>query len=66
MDGPPRARRRRRSSAQDLAGVPSIEGTRWGGKTWIHPFELRMFPVVYNKELFRKAGLDPEHPPDLG
>ena len=50
-------------SAADLAGVPSIEGTRWGGKTWIHPFELRMFPVVYNKELFKQAGLDPEHPP---
>src|SRR6185437_13261488 len=23
----------------------------------------RMFPVVYNKEIFKKAGLDPESPP---
>jgi multiple sugar transport system substrate-binding protein len=50
-------------SADDLKGVPSIEGTRWGGKTWIHPFELRIFPVVYDKDLFTKAGLDPENPP---
>jgi multiple sugar transport system substrate-binding protein len=50
-------------SAEDLKGVPSIEGTRWGGKTWIHPFELRIFPVVYDKDLFTKAGLDPENPP---
>ncbi|MFO1038177.1 MAG: extracellular solute-binding protein [Geminicoccaceae bacterium] len=50
-------------SKDDLAGVPSIEGTAWGGKTWIHPFELRMFPVVYNKTLFKQAGLDPEKPP---
>ena len=45
-------------AAEDLKPVPAIEGTRWGGKTWIYPFELRMFPVVYNKELFKKAGLD--------
>jgi raffinose/stachyose/melibiose transport system substrate-binding protein len=50
-------------SAEDLQGVPSIEGTRWGGKTWIHPFEMRIFPVVYNKDLFKQAGLDPENPP---
>jgi multiple sugar transport system substrate-binding protein len=48
---------------EDLTPVPAIEGTRWGGKTWIYPFELRMFPVVYNKELFKKAGLDAENPP---
>ena len=50
-------------SAEDLKGVPSVEGTRWGGKTWIHPFELRIFPVVYDKDLFQKAGLDPDNPP---
>ena len=50
-------------AAEDLKPVPAIEGTRWGGKTWIYPFETRIFPVVYNKELFKKAGLDPEQPP---
>jgi ABC-type glycerol-3-phosphate transport system substrate-binding protein len=50
-------------SADDLKGVPSIEGTRWGGKTWIHPYELKVFPVIYNKDLFKQAGLDPENPP---
>ena len=48
---------------EDLAPVPTVKGTRWNGKTWIYPFELRMFPIVYNKELFTKAGLDPDHPP---
>lgn len=47
----------------DLKPVPAIEGTRWGGKTWIYPFELRIFPIVYNKDLFKKAGLDPDNPP---
>lgn len=50
-------------AAEDLKPVPAIEGTRWGGKTWIYPFELRVFPVLYNKELFKQAGLDPEQPP---
>jgi raffinose/stachyose/melibiose transport system substrate-binding protein len=50
-------------SKDDLDGVPSIEGTRWGGKTWIHPYELKVFPIVYNKDLFKQAGLDPENPP---
>jgi raffinose/stachyose/melibiose transport system substrate-binding protein len=48
---------------EDLKAVPTIQGTLWNGKTWVYPFELRMFPVVYNKELFKKAGLDPDKPP---
>ena len=48
---------------EDLAPVPTVKGTRWNGKTWIYPFELRMFPIVYNKEIFAKAGPDPHHPP---
>ena len=50
-------------AAEDLKPVPAIEGTRWGGKTWIYPFELRIFPIAYNKDLFKKAGLDPDQPP---
>jgi multiple sugar transport system substrate-binding protein len=48
---------------EDLKPVPTIQGTLWNGKTWIYPFELRMFPIVYNKDLFKKAGLDPDKPP---
>ncbi len=50
-------------SSSDLELVPSIAGTSFDGKTWIYPFEYRLFPVVYNKDLFKQAGLDPEKPP---
>jgi raffinose/stachyose/melibiose transport system substrate-binding protein len=50
-------------AADDLKPVPAIAGTMWNGKTWIYPFELRMYPLVYNKDLFKKAGLDPDNPP---
>ena len=50
-------------SADDLKHVPTIAGTRWGGKTWVYPIELRIYPIVYNKALYKQAGLDPEQPP---
>jgi raffinose/stachyose/melibiose transport system substrate-binding protein len=28
--------------AGDLKPVPAIEGTRWGGKTWVYPIETRI------------------------
>jgi raffinose/stachyose/melibiose transport system substrate-binding protein len=49
--------------ASDLKPIPAIEGTRWGGKTWVYPIETRIYPIVYNKALFKQAGLDPEKPP---
>ena len=49
--------------AADLAPVPAIAGTRSGGKTWVYPIETRIYPIVYNKELFKKAGLDADNPP---
>jgi ABC-type glycerol-3-phosphate transport system substrate-binding protein len=47
----------------DLEPVPSIAGTAFAGKTWIYPFEYRLFPVLYNKDIFKQVGLDPENPP---
>jgi len=47
----------------DLKPVPAIAGTRWSGKTWVYPVEQRLYPIIYNKDLFRKAGLDPNKPP---
>ena len=35
----------------------------WEGKTYAAPFYLIGNPWVYNKELFAKAGLDPDNPP---
>ena len=50
-------------STDDLKPVTAIEGTRWGGKTWVYPIETRIYPIIYNKDLFKQAGLDPEQPP---
>jgi raffinose/stachyose/melibiose transport system substrate-binding protein len=50
-------------SPSDLKSVPAIAGTSFDGKTWIYPFEYRLFPVVYNKDIFKQVGLDPENPP---
>jgi ABC-type glycerol-3-phosphate transport system substrate-binding protein len=47
----------------DLKPVPAIAGTRWSGKTWVYPIEQRLYPVIYNKDLFKKAGLNPDKPP---
>ena len=50
-------------AAADLKPVPAIAGTRWSGKTWISPIEQRLYPVIYNKYLFNKAGLNISKPP---
>lgn len=50
-------------SAKDLAAVPTVEATRWSDKTWLYPIDARVYPLIYNKTLFKKAGLDPEKPP---
>ena len=43
--------------------MPTIAGTKWDGKTWVYPIEQRLYPIIYNKALFAKAGLDPASPP---
>ena len=51
--------------------IPASEIKHWvgtqenvyGGKVWGMPLYLMGIPVVYNKTLFRKAGLDPNKPP---
>jgi multiple sugar transport system substrate-binding protein len=50
-------------SEADLKAVPTIEATRWSGKTWLYPIDARVYPVIYNRALFTKAGLDPAKPP---
>ena len=37
--------------------------SRQDGKTWGLPFQRSTIIQYYNKDAFRKAGLDPEHPP---
>ena len=51
--------------------VPADEIKHWAntnenmydGKLWAAPLYLMGIPLAYNKDLFKKAGLDPENPP---
>lgn len=36
---------------------------KFQGKTWALPWYNAPIPLMYNKDLFKKAGLDPEKPP---
>jgi len=40
-----------------------MENSRTGGKTWSIPFQRSTIVMYYNKDAFRKAGLDPNSPP---
>ena len=40
-----------------------MENSRTGGKTWSIPFQRSTIVMYYNKDAFRKAGLDPDKPP---
>lgn len=40
-----------------------MENSRTGGKTWSIPFQRSTIVMYYNKDAFRKAGLDPDSPP---
>jgi sn-glycerol 3-phosphate transport system substrate-binding protein len=43
---------------------PSLmENGKTAGKTWGIPFQRSTIVMYYNKDLFRKAGLDPDQPP---
>ena len=41
-----------------------LESGKWRGKLYAMPMEATSLALLYNKEHFRKAGLDPEHPPN--
>ena len=54
-------------SASDLAHNTNVAETKWQGKTWVYPLYRFVYPIVYNKALFKQAGLDPNKPSaDLG
>ncbi|MCP4023578.1 MAG: ABC transporter substrate-binding protein [Desulfobacteraceae bacterium] len=40
-----------------------MENSRTGGKTWSIPFQRSTIVMYYNKDAFKAAGLDPNHPP---
>src|ERR1041385_2770640 len=40
-----------------------MENSQTGGKTWGIPFQRSTIVLYYNKDAFKDAGLDPNHPP---
>jgi len=55
-------------TADDKAWLKSfypafMENSQTGGKTWGIPFQRSTIVLYYNKDAFKEAGLDPNHPP---
>ena len=50
-------------SAADIRPNTNLSETKWQGKTWSYPLYRFVYPIVFNKALFTKAGLDPNKPP---
>jgi sn-glycerol 3-phosphate transport system substrate-binding protein len=55
-------------TADDKAWLKSfypafMENSQTGGKTWGIPFQRSTVVLYYNKDAFKEAGLDPDHPP---
>ena len=49
--------------AEELSHWTNLEGLSYGGKPYLSPWYQISIVILYNKELFSKAGLDPENPP---
>jgi multiple sugar transport system substrate-binding protein len=47
----------------DKVGKAHIDASTWQGKKYGLPFIIDLSVWMYNKDLFKKAGLDPEKPP---
>jgi sn-glycerol 3-phosphate transport system substrate-binding protein len=55
-------------TADDKAWLKSfypafMENSQTGGKTWGIPFQRSTIVLYYNRDAFKEAGLDPNHPP---
>jgi ABC-type glycerol-3-phosphate transport system substrate-binding protein len=52
-------------SQEDLEDIFPVflEGGEFQGQIWTFPFNKGLPAIYYNKEMFRKAGLDPDVPP---
>ena len=48
---------------EELAHWTSLEGLSYDGKPWLCPWYQISIVMMYNKELFAAAGLDPNAPP---
>jgi ABC-type glycerol-3-phosphate transport system substrate-binding protein len=50
--------------ARDDYSPGSLDYDTWDGKLWGLPYRLETHAVIYNKNMFREAGLDPDRPPE--
>jgi multiple sugar transport system substrate-binding protein len=52
-------------SRADLNDIfpPLLQGATWKGTLYAMPMEATSLALLYNKDLFRRAGLDPNQPP---
>ncbi|MCL5071055.1 MAG: ABC transporter substrate-binding protein [Actinobacteria bacterium] len=50
-------------SKEEVAHWPYAYEVEYEGKTWAAPWYVAINPVIYNKEILTKVGLDPENPP---
>lgn len=41
----------------------SIDYVTWKNKIWAVPYRVEALGVIYNRGMFKAAGLDPDHPP---
>ena len=41
----------------------AIDYVSWNGKLWAIPYRIETHGVIYNKDHFKEAGLDPDKPP---
>jgi len=51
-------------SEEDLATLSYPEEVTYQGKVWAISFYNTIAPLIYNKEIFTQAGLDPNTPPE--
>ncbi len=50
-------------SMEEIKQVIGWKDRLWNGKVWGMGYYLSGKPMIYNKKLYAKAGLDPENPP---
>ena len=41
----------------------ALDYVTWDGKLWAIPYRIETHGVIYNKDDFKEAGLDPDKPP---
>lgn len=51
------------ATADQMASWIDTTSKSYDGKVWTMPFYMQSYLMMYNKDLFSKAGLDPEVPP---